>query len=103
MKTGNVIAAGAKGGVVKEPGRGRREEKAMPSTPETAAKGRGSAAADLAAQKFLSVRQVAKRWGASESTVRRLIEEGELNGIRLRHACKLSIDSVKAYEKRAEF
>ena len=102
MKTGNVIATKGRDGTSKGAAMGKGTEKAVTSPPETAAKGKG-AGANIAAQKFLSVRQVAERWGSSESTVRRLIEEGKLNGIRLRHACRLSIVSVDEYEKNAKF
>lgn len=109
MKTGNVIATGVRKGAVKESARGTEGEKALPSAPaaaereKAAAKGKADVPADLASQKFLSVLQVANRWGVSESTVRRLIEEGALTGIQLRHARRLSLASVVAHEMRAKF
>lgn len=100
MKTGNVIATGVRKGAVKESARGTEGEKALPSVPEAAERER---AADTPSQKFLTVFQVARRWGVSESTVRRLIEEGALTGIQLRHARRLSLASVVAHEMRAKF
>ncbi|MBI5636516.1 MAG: helix-turn-helix domain-containing protein [Nitrospinae bacterium] len=103
MKTGNVIATGVRKGAVKESARGREGEKALSSAPEAAEKGMAAAPADTPAPKFLTVLQVARRWGVSESTVRRLIEEGALTGIQLRHARRLSLASVVAHEARARF
>lgn len=94
MKTGNVLATGVRKNAVKKTARKGGAEKALPSAPD---------AAGIAAQKFLSVGLVAKRWGVSGNTIRRLIEEGELNGMKVRHASMLSLASVEAYEKRAEF
>lgn len=90
MKRGNVLATG-----VRKRG---AEEVAI-------AKGRAGATApvDIAAQKFLSVGKVARRWGVSGNTIRRLIEEGELKGMRVRRTSMLSLVSVEAYERRAEF
>jgi excisionase family DNA binding protein len=125
MKKGNVIATGVKAGAVKgsavKGGAGKAAplksgaEKVLPSgskvgiKAETSAKkgagakGKADAKLDPEKLKFLSVRQVALRWGSSQGTVRRLIEEGKLNGIRLRHACRLSIESVVKYEASTHF
>lgn len=103
MKTGNVIATGVRKRAVKESARGAEGEKTLPSAPEAAEKGRAAAPADTPPQKFLTVLQVANRWGVSESTVRRLIEEGALTGIQLRHARRLSLASVVEHEMRAKF
>ncbi len=103
MKKGNVIATGGKGGTVKESGREKRTERVLSAGLKGGLKGKADAKVNLAEQKFLSVAQVALRWGSSETTVRRLIEEGKLNGIRLRHACRLSLVSVVKYEQCAHF
>lgn len=109
MKKGNVIATGVKGRSDKDSGRGRRAEKVLPSALKTGAKeksatkGKPDGKVNLGEQKFLSVAQVAERWGTSETTVRRLMEEGKLNGIRLRYACRLSIESVDKHEESTHF
>ena len=101
MKRGNVLATCAPKRAAKETaqkgGAGQASPSALTSAPKTAE------VSNITSQKFLSVRQVAKRWGVSGQTVRRLIEEGELNGMRVRHATMLLFTSVEAYEKRAEF
>lgn len=93
MKRGNVLATGVR----------KRADKALPSAPDDAIKRKTADDAGIAAQKFLSVGLVAKRWGVSGNTIRRLIEEGELNGMKVRHASMLSLASVEAYEERAQF
>ncbi len=103
MKSGNVIETGIEGKPVKESSWKRGAKKRLSSADKATEKGGGDASFDIADQKYLSVTQVAKRWGVSESTVRRLIDEGELGGIRLRYACKISAASVEEYEKRAAF
>lgn len=103
MKKGNVIETGVKGGAVKGSSTQRRVANVAPPVLKAAAREKADANVDPAEQKYLTVRQVALRWGSSGSTVRRLIEEGKLNGIRLRHACRLSLTSVDAYEESAHF
>ena len=60
---------------------------------ETAAHGR----------KFISIQLLARRWNVSDSTVKRLIDEGELTGIKVRRAYKIRLDSVLDYESRSSF
>ncbi len=103
MKCGNVIATGIGKGLVKESrGNNGVAKRSLAAGKATDRVGKVTAASAVT-QKFLSVAQVAKRWGVSDSTVRRLIEEGRLNGIRLRHARRLSAVSVEEYEKSATF
>ncbi len=52
---------------------------------------------------FMSVQAVAKRWNVSEATVRRLIDEGELSGIKVRKSYKIKLESVNDYESRSSF
>jgi len=62
-----------------------------------------SETASPAGRKFTSVQAVARRWNVSESTVRRLIDEGELSGVRIRKSYKIKLDSVLDYESRSTF
>jgi excisionase family DNA binding protein len=55
------------------------------------------------AKKFISVQRLAIRWGVSDSTIRRCIEEGDLKGIKIRRTFKIALESVAEYEKRQEF
>lgn len=54
-------------------------------------------------RKYLSIQTLARRWNVSDSTVRRLIEEGELKGIKIRRTCKILTDSVQEFESRSSF
>jgi len=54
-------------------------------------------------RRFLSVQSVATRWNVSDSTVRRLIDEGELKGIKIRRTFKILAESVCEYESRSSF
>jgi len=54
-------------------------------------------------RKFTSVQVVAKRWNVSENTVRRLIDEGKLTGIKVRRSYKIKYDSVLEYETKFSF
>jgi len=54
-------------------------------------------------RKFTSVQVVAKRWNVSENTVRRLIDEGKLKGIKVRRSYKIKYESVLEYETRFSF
>ena len=54
-------------------------------------------------RKFISIQLLARRWNVSDSTVKRLIDEGELTGIKVRRAYKIRLDSVLDYETRSSF
>ncbi|MEE8483240.1 MAG: excisionase family DNA-binding protein [Nitrospinota bacterium] len=56
-----------------------------------------------AEKKFLSIQALAKRWNVSASTVRRIIDEGRLKGIRVRKSFKIDLDSVLDYESTSSF
>ena len=54
-------------------------------------------------RKFVSIQTLARRWNVSDSTVKRLIDEGELTGIKVRRSYKIRLDSVMEYESRSSF
>ncbi len=54
-------------------------------------------------RKFVSIQTLARRWNVSDSTVKRLIDEGELTGIKVRRSYKIRLDSVLDYESRSSF
>ncbi len=54
-------------------------------------------------RKFVSIQALARRWNVSDSTVKRLIDEGELTGIKVRRSYKIRLDSVLDYESRSSF
>ena len=54
-------------------------------------------------RRYISVQNLARRWNVSDSTVRRLIEEGELKGIKIRRTFKILLDSITEYESRSSF
>ncbi|GMT42195.1 MAG: hypothetical protein IEMM0002_0606 [bacterium] len=56
-----------------------------------------------AGRKFLSIQVLARRWNVSDSTVRRLIDEGQLKGIKIRRTYKILMDSVADFESRSQF
>lgn len=43
------------------------------------------------------------RWGVSAPTVMRLIEGGELKGLKIRGAYRLDKESVELYERKVAF
>lgn len=57
----------------------------------------------IAGRKYTTVQTVARRWNVSESTVRRLIDEGELKGLKIRSSYKILLDSVIDFESRSSF
>ncbi len=48
---------------------------------------------------FLSVREVAERWRVSSMTVRRLIENGQLNSVRVGHCVRIPEPECERYEE----
>lgn len=54
-------------------------------------------------EKFYTTSQLAKRWGVSSMTVMRLIEQGDLNGLKIRGSYRIRLTSVKEYEEKVAF
>jgi excisionase family DNA binding protein len=46
---------------------------------------------------------VARRWGVSSITILRLIEQGDLKGLKIRGAYRISRGSIKDYESKVAF
>ncbi len=63
----------------------------------------GECDATLAPGKFVTIQALARRWSVSDNTVKRLIEEGELKGIKVRKSYKIFLGSVVEYETRSSF
>jgi len=55
------------------------------------------------AKKLVPISVLARRWSVSDTTIKRLIEEGELKGIRIRRAYRVFMESVVEYEARSRF
>jgi len=53
--------------------------------------------------RFITIQALAIRWGVSDSTVKRLIDEGKLTGIKIRRTYKIKKESVDEYEKENSF
>ena len=43
------------------------------------------------------------RWGGSAPTIIRLIEEGQLRGLKIRGAYRVDKESIESYEKKVAF
>ena len=54
-------------------------------------------------RKFITIQTLAARWHVSASTVKRLIDEGKLTGIKIRRTYKIDITSADTYEKENKF
>ncbi len=54
-------------------------------------------------RKFITIQTLAARWHVSDTTVKRLIDEGKLTGIRIRRSYKINIESANEYEKENKF
>ena len=52
---------------------------------------------------FLTTSQLSRRWGTSVATVIRLIEEGQLTGLKIRGIYRVSRDSIESYERKVAF
>jgi len=50
-------------------------------------------------QKFFKVSEVSTRWGVSESTIRRMIERGELAITRFGNLVRISIEEIRKHEE----
>lgn len=59
---------------------------------------RGIKKVDVQIRKFFSISEVAKRWGVSESTIRRMIDRGEIVTIRIGNSVRISIDEITKHE-----
>lgn len=53
--------------------------------------------------KYYTTSQLALRWGVSAVTVIRLIEQGDLNGLKIRGSYRISKCSIKNYETKVAF
>ncbi len=53
--------------------------------------------------KYYTTSQLAKRWGVSSATVIRLIEQGDLTGLKIRGSYRVGVGSVQEYEVRVAF
>lgn len=60
-----------------------------------------SAAAGAGA--YFTTSQLAMRWGVSAVTIIRLIEQGELSGLKIRGCYRISRRSIENYESRVAF
>ena len=56
-----------------------------------------------AGSKNYTTSQVARRWSVSPLTVIRLIEQGDLNGLKIRGTYRISHGSIARYESRVSF
>ncbi|VAX25300.1 hypothetical protein MNBD_NITROSPINAE04-425 [hydrothermal vent metagenome] len=54
-------------------------------------------------RKYYTTSQLALRWGVSAVTVIRLIEQGDLNGLKIRGSYRISKCSIKNYETKVAF
>lgn len=62
-----------------------------------------SGAVTSARKRYYTISQIAGRWGVSAPTVIRLIEEGQLTGLKIRGVYRISRDSVESYERKVAF
>ncbi len=53
-------------------------------------------------RKFLGVTQLAIRWGVSNATIHRMIDEGSIKGMKVRSSYKISIEAIKRFEQASE-
>jgi len=53
--------------------------------------------------KYYTTSQLALRWGVSAVTVIRLIEQGDLSGLKIRGSYRISKCSIKNYETKVAF
>lgn len=53
--------------------------------------------------KFLTISQITARWGVSSPTVIRLIDEGQLTGLKIRGIYRVTRESVESYERKVAF
>lgn len=53
--------------------------------------------------KYYTTSQLQTRWGVSAATVIRLIEEGQLWGLKIRGVYRVARDAVESYERKVSF
>jgi len=56
-----------------------------------------------ARRKYFTISQIASRWGVSAPTVIRLIDEGQLTGLKIRGVYRVTRESIEAYERKVAF
>jgi len=88
MEGGTILMSGSRGGNPLTEITGKSEAASAPMGP---------------CGKYLTTSQVAKRWGVSAVTVIRLIEQGDLKGLKIRSSYRISHGSVREYESRVAF
>lgn len=54
-------------------------------------------------QQYYTTSQLARRWCVSPVTVIRLIEQGDLNGLKIRGCYRICRGSIMDYESRVSF
>lgn len=54
-------------------------------------------------QQYYTTSQLARRWSVSPVTVIRLIEQGDLNGLKIRGCYRICRGSIMDYESRVSF
>lgn len=45
------------------------------------------------------INELAERWGVHERTIRRMIENGEIDAVKIRSAWRVSTEAIKNYEQ----
>ena len=56
-----------------------------------------------ARRKYFTISLIASRWGVSAPTVIRLIDEGQLTGLKIRGVDRVSRGSIEFYERKVAF
>ena len=56
-----------------------------------------------ARRKYFTISQIAGRWGVSAPTVIRLIDEGQLTGLKIRGVYRVCRNSIESYERKVAF
>lgn len=54
-------------------------------------------------RKYFTTSQIMQRWGVSAMTVWRLIDEGQLRGLKIRGVYRVDRESLESYERRVSF
>jgi excisionase family DNA binding protein len=53
-------------------------------------------------RRYFRIPEVAKRWGVSESSIRRMIERGDLAVTRFGNSVRISLDEIRKQEATSE-